>query len=165
MVLCIEAVVFISLQAVAFTVTIEFGKEVNRENPMTINVIETMYNAQCSYVPLNLKEMGVVEDHYIIICGNPPPDYAIVAFTVVIKLALHATAIVLAIRTRKIEVEAVNYAKETQALAYISTVYLVLLVVFNFTLEGYANVYGFAVGACAYLGSFTFLGLTFIPKV
>ena len=109
--------------------------------------------------------MGVIEEHYIIICGNPPPDYAIVAFTVTIKLTLHITAIVLAIRTRNIEVEAVNYAKETQALAYISTVYLFLLVLFNFTLEGYANAYGLAVGACAYLGSFVFLGLTFIPKV
>ena len=109
--------------------------------------------------------MGVIEDHYIIICGNPPPDYAVAAITVTIKFALHVIAIVLAIRTRNIEVEAVNDAKETQAIVYISTALIILVVVCNFTLEGYANAYGLAIGILSYLDCVTFLGLTFIPKV
>ena len=109
--------------------------------------------------------MGIIEDHYIIICGNPPPDYAAAAITVTIKFAINIAAIVLAIRTRNIEVEAVNDAKETQAMVYISTVLIILLVVCNFTLEGFANAYGLAVGILSYLDCATFLGLTFIPKV
>ena len=109
--------------------------------------------------------MGVIEEHYIIICGNPPPDYAVAAVTVTVKFAMHVIAIVLAIRTRNIEVEAVNDAKETQAIVYISTALIILVVVCNFTLEGYANAYGLAIGLLSYLESVTFLGLTFIPKV
>ena len=37
----VEAVLFTILQAIAFTVTIEYGEEVNKENPVTINVIQT----------------------------------------------------------------------------------------------------------------------------
>ena len=36
-----EAVSFAILQAIAFTVTIEFGEETNKENPVTVNVIPT----------------------------------------------------------------------------------------------------------------------------
>ena len=109
--------------------------------------------------------MGVIEDHYIIICGNPPPDYAVTAISVTIKFALHVIAIVLAIRTRKIEVEAVNDAKEIQAIVYISTALIIIAMVCNFTLEGYANLYGILLGILTLLDSATFLGLTFIPKV
>ena len=42
-ILGIEAVLFAILQAIAFTVTIEFGEEVNKENPVTINVIKYSY--------------------------------------------------------------------------------------------------------------------------
>ena len=78
---------------------------------------------------------------------------------------MHVVAIVLAIRTRNIEVDAVNDAKETQATVYTSTVLIVLFLAFNFTLEGFANAYGIGVGICIYLECVTFLGFTFIPKV
>ena len=109
--------------------------------------------------------MGVIEEHYIIICGNPPPDYAVTAVSATIKFAMYVIAIVLAIRTRNIEVEAVNDAKETQAIVYISTALIILAVVCNFTLEGYVNIYGFVLGITILVDSAMFLGLTFIPKV
>ena len=113
-----------------------------------------------------MQAMGIREEHYIIICGNPPPDYAIAAFSVTIKITMHVIAIiVLALRPRNIKMDAVNDAKETQAVVYISTVLIVCFLAFNFTLEGYANVYGIAVGICIYLVCVTFLGFTFIPKV
>ena len=61
--------------------------------------------------------------------------------------------------------EAVNDAKETQAIVYISTALIILVVVCNFTLEGYANAYGLAIGILSYLDCVMFLGLTFVPKV
>ena len=42
-VLGVEAVAYIILQTIAFTVTIEFGEEVNKENPVTINVTRNNY--------------------------------------------------------------------------------------------------------------------------
>ena len=108
--------------------------------------------------------MGIREEHYIIICGNPPPDYALAVFTVTIKLTMHVVAIVLALRTRNIEVDAVNDAKETQAIVYTSTVLILAILVFSLTLEGYPNAYGIALGTCVYLGCLMFLGFTFIPK-
>ena len=109
--------------------------------------------------------MGIREEHFIIICGNPLPDYVLAGFALIIKLTMHVVAIVLALRTRKIQVDAVNDAKETQAIVYTSTVLILAFLVFNFTLEGYPNAYGIGVGTCIYLECMTFLGFTFIPKV
>ena len=43
-ILGVEAVLFAILQAIAFTLTIEFGEETNKENPVTINVMQTCVN-------------------------------------------------------------------------------------------------------------------------
>ena len=78
---------------------------------------------------------------------------------------MHIVAIVLAIRTRKIDVKVVNDAKETQAIVYLSSLLIIFFVITNFTLEGFANGYGIAVGGSAYLEAVMFLCITFIPKV
>lgn len=78
---------------------------------------------------------------------------------------MHTTAIVLALRTRNIEVDAVNDAKEIQITVYISTVLIIIVGVLVVTLDGYANTYGIGIGFCIYLECATFLGFIFIPKV
>lgn len=112
-----------------------------------------------------LQETGIIEEHYIIVCGNPPSDYVMAGIGVVIKFTMHFIAVVLAIRTRNIEIEVVNDAKETQAIVYLSTILIILLVSCCFTLEGYANAYGLIIGTLALLESVIFLGFTFILKV
>ena len=109
--------------------------------------------------------MGIREERYIIICGNPSPEIAFAVINLVFKFAIHIAAVVLAIRTRHVQVKVINDTKETQAIVYISTVLLVLFVVCNFIFEGYPNIYGLTVGVFAYIETVMFLGLTFIPKV
>lgn len=71
----------------------------------------------------------------------------------------------MAIRTRKIDVKVVNDAKETQAMVYTSTIFVLAVSVCNFTLEGFPNAYGIALGSAIFVVCMTFLGFTFIPKV
>ena len=112
-----------------------------------------------------LQATGIKEEHYIIICGNPPPEIAFAVINLILKFTMHIAAVVLAIRTRHVQVKVINDTKETQAIVYISTVLLVLFVVCNFIFEGYPNIYGLTVGVFAYIETVMFLGLTFIPKV
>ena len=109
--------------------------------------------------------MGIREEHYVLLCGNPVTEYILVVVTVTITLAMHTVAIVLALRTRKIQVDAINDAKETQIVVYISTVIIIMVGIMFFALEGFPNAYGIGIGLCCYLECTTFLGFTFIPKV
>ena len=109
--------------------------------------------------------MGITVHHFILVCGNSLAENVISGVTVTIKLTMQIVAIVLAIRIRNVKIDVINDAKEMQAIVYISTVLILSLVACNFILEGFANAYGVGIGACAYLESIAFLGLTFIPKV
>ena len=98
-------------------------------------------------------------------CGNPWPDYILLGVGVTIKFAMHTAAIILAVRTRNIEVEAVNDAKEIKITVCISTVLIIIVGVLVILLENYPNASAIGVGMCVYLECITFLGFIFIPKV
>ena len=93
------------------------------------------------------------------------PDYILIGVGVIIKFAMHTAAIVLAIRTRNIEVEAVNDAKEIKITVVISTALIIITGVLLILLENYPNTSAIGLGMCIYLECITFLGFIFIPKV
>lgn len=168
MIIGIKAVIFFVLLSVGFTVMKEFGEGLNKENPVTVNVI--MDNNLLSILFIVtlfhfVQEMGIRVEHYVLLCGNPVTEIILVAVTVAIVLTMHTVAIVLALRTRKIEVDAVNDAKEIQIIVYISTVIIIMVGIMFFALEGFPNAYGIAIGLCAYLECSVFLGFIFVPKV
>ena len=109
--------------------------------------------------------MGLREDHFTYVCGTPTSDYVLVAIEVVSKTVIHTIAIVLAIRTRKIEVNAVNEAKEIQAMVYIFTALIVLIAVTTLATDGFPNLQGILVGMFVYIECISLIGLSFIPKV
>ena len=111
------------------------------------------------------QENGIREEHYILVCGNPLSDYFLVGLTILVKFVMHTAAIVLAVRTRKVKVEAVNDAREIQITVCISTVLIILVGILLLPLANYPNVVGVGVGICIYLECITFLGFIFIPKV
>ena len=85
-------------------------------------------------------------------CGNPWPDYILLGVGVTIKFAMHTAAIILAVRTRNIEVEAVNDAKEIK------------ITVCGYTV-GKSQSISLLVWACVlYLECITFLGFICTPN-
>ena len=98
-------------------------------------------------------------------CGNPVSDYVLVAVEVASKLAMHTIAVVLAIHTRKVKVDAVNEAKEIHAIVYISTICIMIVGISFFTLDRYPNVYGSVIAVAVYVECFSFTGFIFVPKV
>ena len=111
------------------------------------------------------QEIGVTEVYVNFVCGNPVSEYVLVAVEVASKLAMHTIAIVLAVRTRKVKVDAVNEAKEIHAIVYISTICVTIIGISFFTLDGYPDVYGSVITVAVYVECFSFTGLIFVPKV
>lgn len=164
-ILIIEAIAFIVLEALNFTLTAEYGKETNRENPVTVNVSYTFKAMYNNYYLFWSQSMGITIHHFILVCGNSLAENVLSGVTVGIKFVMHIIAIVLAIRIRNVKIDVINDTKESQAIVFISTVLIISLMACSFTLEGFANAYGIGIGVCVYLECITFLGLTFIPKV
>ena len=109
--------------------------------------------------------MGFKVFHFTYVCGTPTSDFVLIAVVVMNKFVMHTVAIVLAVRTRKIEVTAVNEAKEIHAMVYISTGIIILVAVITLTTDGFPNLQGSLVGIFVYIECITFIGLSFIPKV
>ena len=71
----------------------------------------------------------------------------------------------MAFTTRKVKVKGLNDTKELYTITYINTVIITMLIVTEFALRGYRDVYVILYGLAIFAGATLFLGLTFIPKV
>ena len=87
-----------------------------------------------------------------------------VALTAVYKLSMHIVAMVFAIASRKIKVDALNDYKYTSAIIYTSTVLIFLLLLVIFVSRVLLILVG-AVSLLIFSESMVFVSLTYIPKV
>lgn len=71
----------------------------------------------------------------------------------------------MAFHTRHVKVKAVNDFKQLAAIVYINSLILAVLVVTEFGLVNYHNVYAAVFGLALLVEGTLFLGLTYIPKV
>ena len=71
----------------------------------------------------------------------------------------------MAFHTRRVKVKALNDSKEIAAIIYINSIILALLVVTEFVLVNYQNIYAAMFGLGLLIAGSLFLGLMFIPKV
>ena len=67
--------------------------------------------------------------------------------------------------TRRVKIKALNDSKEIAAIIYINSITLALLVVVEFALSKYHEVYAAVFGLVLLVGATIFLTLIFIPKV
>ena len=80
-------------------------------------------------------------------------------------LLLEAFAVVLAVKTRGVKVEAVNDSKEVVAIVYIVTACSVALIIVAYVLQEFSNIAeGFYLTA-ALIGTTSTITLMFLPKV
>ena len=71
----------------------------------------------------------------------------------------------MAFHTRRVKIKALNDSKEITAIIYFNSIILVLLVVTEFALERYHDVYAALFGLALLIEASLFLGILFVPKV
>ena len=71
----------------------------------------------------------------------------------------------MAFHIRRVKIKALNDSKEIAVIIYINSIILALLVLTQFTLEHYHDVYAAMFGLALLVDATMFLGFTFIPKV
>ena len=107
----------------------------------------------------------MLQEHYIFTCGTTIYYVIYIGVVTLYKFILHGIGLVLAIKTRNIEIDVLNDYKYTAALIYSSSVLiLVLAIVLPLTYNNPAldePIFS----SILFLILMVFLGLTFIPKV
>ena len=88
-------------------------------------------------------------------------DIVIYAYLIILQLI----GITLAFQTRKVKIVALNDSKYVATIVYLSSIFLIMMILVNFTLPSFIDVSsGIFVGGTVIIASL-FLGLTFIPRV
>ena len=111
------------------------------------------------------KEKGILENYYVVPCGNQIYFYVFLALTIIYKLALHVVGLVLAFLTRNIKVDVLNDYRYNTAIIIASSMLLVVICFILPPLFKYIDVYDLVWGILTFLFISIYLGLTFIPKV
>ena len=78
---------------------------------------------------------------------------------------LHAIALILAFRTRKVKVKGLDDSKYVVASVYMTSCVLAATIITIFSLTPFVNIYPVVIGAGHYITTITILILVFIPKV
>ena len=81
------------------------------------------------------------------------------------KGSLQVIALFMAFHTRRVKIKALNDSKEIAAIIYINSIILIILVVTEFALQHYNDVYTALFGLALFIEASIFLGLVFVPKV
>ena len=81
------------------------------------------------------------------------------------KLLLHAATVVMAFKTRKVKVKALNDYREIILATCVSGLVLVLILVFTYTVADLINVYSVLTSFSLFVGATAIMVLVFVPKV
>ena len=83
----------------------------------------------------------------------------------VYKFIIHAAALFLIFSVRKIKLSALNDYKANSIIVFVQTAMFLILIVSLSLLANYPSFFALMSGTMIFIGSTSFLGLTFIPKV
>ena len=78
---------------------------------------------------------------------------------------LHAIALILAFRTRKVKVKGLDDSKYIVTSVYVTSCVLAAMIITIFSLTPFVNIYPVVIGAGHYITTITILILLFVPKV
>ena len=78
---------------------------------------------------------------------------------------LQVSALVLAFKTRSVEIKMLNDSKEISAIVYITSVVDVELIIVNIALSDYGNLLTFFYHGGVLIGTTVILSLVYVPKV
>ena len=99
-------------------------------------------------------------------CEPGPINAADALLLLSYKLFIHAVALFLIFSIRKIKLSALNDYKANSVIVFVETAMFLIVIVNGVMLRaGYPSLFGLVNGTIIFIGSTSFLGLTFIPKV
>ena len=113
---------------------------------------------------LFLQEKGIIENYVWIYCYTSDTLYWWLALYFYLAI-LQVSALVLAFKTRHVEIKVLNDSKETYAIVYITSVIVAELLIVTIALSEYNNIF-----TCFYYGGIliaatVILSLVYVPKV
>ena len=81
------------------------------------------------------------------------------------KILLHAAAVVLALQTRRVTIKPLNDSREVIMATYVSSLMIVVILVFNYTVIDRINLYAMLTNFSLSIGTTAIMVLVFVPKV
>ena len=113
---------------------------------------------------INFQELHVSTDHFIYLLDSPVQKIFI-AILFGYKGVLQLIALLLAFRTRNINVKGLDDAKYIISTVYITTIGIVVIAMTFFVLREFLIVYTAIISLTLFFATAVILGLVFIPKV
>ena len=114
---------------------------------------------------LNLfQDDGITYENFVFVCLNRGATVWL-AISYAYKGLLQLVAVFMAFHTRRVTIRALNDSKEIAVIIYINSITLTLLIVVEFALHSYQEVYAGLFGLALLAEATVFLSLVFIPTV
>ena len=113
---------------------------------------------------MSLQEKGIIENYLVIYCYTSVSLYSRLLVYSYLAI-LQVSALVLAFKTRNVEIKVLNDFKEISAIVYITSVVDVELIIVTIALWEYSNLNAFFYYGGVLVGATVTLSLVYIPKV
>ena len=110
------------------------------------------------------QEGNVLLAKHNLVCQGPRDLIWIIVLYAYILLT-QLFAVILAFKTRKVEIEILNDAKYVALIIYITSIIVLIMIVCAILLSNYLNADGAVFGGLLYIFTTTVLMIVFIPKV
>ena len=110
------------------------------------------------------QEDNVLLAKHNLVCQGPRDLIWIIVLYAYILLT-QLFAVILAFKTRKVEIEILNDAKYVALIIYITSIIVLIMIVCAILLSNYLNADGAVFGGLLYIFTTTVLMIVFIPKV
>lgn len=98
-------------------------------------------------------------------CYSKSVPFVWLALEYTYLIVLQVLALVLAFKTRKVKIKALNDSKSVTAIIYVSSIIIVALIIITFALDSYIVVSEAMFSAGLLIATTTFLVFSFVPKV
>lgn len=110
------------------------------------------------------QENNVLHDSHTLVCSGPGDMFWIIVI-LVYTLLTQLAAVFLAFRTRNVKIKALNDAKYVALIIYITTFFIIIMIVCAYLLNDRLNADGAVFGGMLYIFTTIVLSVLFIPKV
>ena len=114
-------------------------------------------------VIFHLQENNILLAKHNLVCQGPRDLIWIIVLYAYI-LITQLIAVILAFKTRKVEIEILNDAKYVALIIYITSIITTIMIVCAILLSNYLNADGAVFGGLLYIFTTTVLMIVFIPK-
>ena len=111
------------------------------------------------------QETNNIQIQYVNLVCAGPLSLIWIFFSYGCVVVTQVVAVILAFRTRKVTIKALNDSKYLTIIIYVSSVIIALMLISAVLLQDYLNIDAAVFGGLIILFTTVVLGLTFIPKV